>query len=151
MVQRSYPITRGGNTSLIQKKQERPLTGRVQNQRAAKGEERFSRTLEKSVSKKAIRGYYFRWTTLRRGTIGYRELDFLVFGLNGVTAISVKGTDYVHKNGAEKARDRLSELTILQKLNSMGINVREIKSLPAEKLETQEMADKAARELGVYR
>lgn len=144
-------ITRGGNTSFVNREQERPLTGKVQNQKAAKGEERLARTFDKSVGRGIIMDYKFRWTTLRRGVVGYKELDFLVYSNLGPVAISVKGEDFVHRNAKSKAQDKINELLIMTRLKDLGINVSEIKSVPAEKLKTQKDADKVARDLGLYR
>lgn len=152
--QRTYgalPITRGGNTGFVNKEPESPLTGEVQGQKAAEGEERLARTIEKGVTKGLVREHYFRWTTLKRGVVGYKELDELVMTINGPVAISVKGKSFVHRGESAKAQDRINELIIMQQLRNLGINVPEIKSVPAEKLVTQELADKVGRELGVYR
>jgi len=143
--------SRGGGFN-FDKKPEAPLTGTVQDQRAAQGEERFARTLDKGIRKGIVRSHIFRWTTLRRGVVGYKELDELVFKSNGdVLAVSVKGTDFVHRNAGEKEQDKINEVIILTKLREYGLNVREITSIPADKLKTQEDADKIGRQLGVYR
>lgn len=141
---------RGGGWN-PEKKEEKPLTGMVQDQKAAQGEERLARTIEKGLRKGIVRKHYFRWTTLKRGTVGYKELDELVFTLSGVVAISVKGTDFVHKGESARQKDKMNELIILAQLRKLGIDVSEIKSVPADRLKTQEMADKEGRRLGVYR
>lgn len=150
MVQRSR-ITRGGNTTFVNREKERPLSGKVQNQKAAKGEERLARTLEKSISKGLVRQYLFRWTTLKRNVVGYKELDFLVMANNGPVAISVKGEAFVHRSSSSKEQDKINEILIISRLRDFGINVDRVHSIPAESLNTQQDADKVARKLGVYR
>ncbi len=150
MVQKSG-VTRGGYTSFINREPERPLVGKVQNQKAAKGEERLARTFDKSIGRGIIQDYKFRWTTLRRGVVGYKELDFLVYSNLGPVAISVKGTDFVHRNAKSKEQDKINEILILSKLRELGYNVPRITTIPAEKLKTQKEADKVARDLGLYR
>lgn len=150
MVQKSH-ITRGGNTSFINRTKERPLTGKVQNVKAAEGEERLARTLDRSISKGLVRDYKFRWTTLKRGIVGYKELDFLVNSNLGPVAISVKGEGFVHRGSAAHEQDKINELLIISKLRDMDINVSEVKTISAEKLKTQKEADKAAKDLGLYR
>ena len=143
--------TRGGGFN-PEKKIEPPLSGQVQGMKAAKGEERFARTLEKGIRKGLVRSHIFRWTTLKRGVVGYKELDHLVIKSNGdVLAVSVKGTDFVHRNAGEKEQDKINEIIILAKLREYGYNVMGITSIPADKLKTQEDADKVGRSLGVYR
>lgn len=143
--------TRGGGFN-PEKKREAPLTGQVQGLKAAQGEERLARTLDKGVQKGIVKEHRFRWTTLKRGTVGYKELDELVFKTNGdILAISVKGTEFVHKNAGDKEQDRINELIIIAKLREYGFNVGGVTSVPADKLKTQEDADKVGRTLGVYR
>lgn len=143
--------TRGGGFN-PDKPKEAPLSGKVQGLKAAQGEERFARTLEKGMRKGLVRKHYFRWTTLRRGVVGYKELDELVFKSNGdILAVSVKGTDFVHRNARDKEQDKINEVIILSKLRELGLNVMQITSIPADKLKTQEDADKVGRSLGVYR
>lgn len=143
--------TRGGAFN-PDKPPEKPLVGQIQGLKAAEGEERLSRTHDKGIGKGLVRDYRFRWTTLKRGTVGYKELDFLTFKSNGeVLAISVKGSTFVHKTSADKEQDKLNELIILDQLRKYGLNVPEVKTVYAEELETQEAADKVGRKLGIYR
>lgn len=144
--------TRGGNNSFITKKQEAPLTGQVQGMKAAEGEERLARTLEKAIAKGIIREHRFRWTTLKRGTVGYKELDELVIKTSGeVVAISVKGQSFVHRGTAAAEQDKLNELIIMVQLRKYGYRVNEIVTVADTELNTQEDADKVARKLGLYR
>ena len=142
--------TRGGSWN-PNKTPERLLTGIVQDQKASQGEERLARSIEKGIRKGFVRYHYFRWTTLKRSTMQYKELDELVFTINGVVAISVKGVDFVHKGETARNKDKLNELIILTQLRKLGIPVSEIKSVSADKLGTQESADKEARKLGVLK
>lgn len=144
--------TRGGNMGFFQKPKEAPLTGQVQGMKAAKGEERLARTLDKGIRQRLVREHRFRWTTLKRGTVGYKELDELVFLANGrILAISVKGKAFVHASGSAKEQDRFNEALILARLKELGYDVREVTTVYDTDLETQELADKVGRKLGVYR
>lgn len=143
--------TRGGGFNPF-KKPEAPLTGKVQDLKAAQGEERFARTLEKGISKGIVREHKFRWTTLKRGTVGYKELDELIFLTNGrVLAVSVKGQAFVHAGSKNKKQDRINEALQLARLSELGYAVAKIETVFDTELTTQEMADKAGRRLGVYR
>lgn len=144
--------TRGGNTGFFQKEKEVPLTGKVQNLKAAQGEERLARTLDKATGKGIVRDYKFRWTTLRRNTVGFKELDFHIIKTNGeVVPISVKGKAFVHFGTKAKEQDKLNEIIILTKLRELGFNARKVETVFDTDLMTQDMADKAAKKLGLYR
>lgn len=144
-------LTRGGGFNFA-KDPEPALTGKVQNEKAAQGEERLARTLDKSIRKGLVRGYQFRWTTLKRGVVGYKELDFLVQKANGeIIPISVKGKNFVHRNAGDKEQDRINELIIMTKLREYGINAERVQTIYDTELETQELADKAAKKYGLYR
>ena len=144
--------TRGGSKTFIDRPKEVPLTGLVQGLKAAQGEERFSRTLNKGVNKGLVRGYYFRSSPgLPKGIQGWKELDFLVFGTHDIKAISVKGEDFVHKGEVARQQDRLNELIILSRLAAEGIKLDKIISIPADKLVDQEQSDRVGRDLGVWR
>ena len=143
--------TRGGYVGFFQTKPETPLTGEVQGQKAAKGEERFARTIEKGISKGLVQKHYFRWTTLKRGTPGYKELDELIYTPHEILAVSIKGEEFVHRSEADKNQDKINELIILAQLKRYGIDVPRITSIAAESLATQEQADKAGKDLGIWR
>ena len=135
-----------------EKPKERPLTGQVQGMKAAMGEERLARTLDKAIAKGIVREHRFRWTTLKRSTMNYKELDELVIKSNGeVVAISVKGQGFVHRGTAAIEQDKLNELIIMVQLRKYGYNVNKIETIADTELETQEAADKVARKLGLYR
>jgi len=144
-------ITRGGNTSFVNREQERPLTGKVQDLKAAEGEERLSRTIEKGIAKGIVLYHYFRWTTLKRGTVGYKELDEFVMTVFGPKAISVKGPGIVHGSESQKNKDKLNELRILTRLRELGYNVPKVDSVSSLDLKTQKDADRIGRKLGIYR
>jgi len=144
------PATRGGWTGFINKEPEKPLTGKVQNLKAAQGEERFSRTLDKAKKKRLVTNYFFRMSPgVPKQMPGWRELDFLVQTLTNTVAISVKGAGFVHKDTA--AKDKLDELLLLSRLKKLGYSVRKIETIFDYQLATQEMADKVGKSLGVYR
>lgn len=142
---------RGGGYNFA-KKLDAPLTGSVQGRKAAKGEERLARTLDKGVRKGIVRNHIFRWTTLARGVVGWKELDFLIFKANGAAVpVSVKGRAFVHRNAGDVEQDRINEIIIIAKLREYGVNAERVITVYDTELETQEMADKTGRRLGVYR
>lgn len=143
-------FSRGGGFN-PNKEPENPLTGKVQDLKAAAGEERLSRTLNKSINKGLIEGYRFRFTTAPRASIYYKELDFLVLSHTRAVAISVKGEDFVHKSSSSKNQDLINELIILAKLKKYGYDIPKVTTIAASDLETQEGADNAAKKIGLYR
>lgn len=144
-------LNRGGGWN-PDKKPEAPLTGKVQDLKAAQGEERFARTIEKGIRKGIVREHKFRWTTLKRGTVGYKELDELIFLTNGrVLAVSVKGKAFVHFGGKAKEQDKINEALQVSRLRQLGYDVAKVETVFDTDLATQELADKAGRKLGVYR
>lgn len=135
------------------KKQERPLTGKVQDQKAAQGEERLARTIEKGIAKGLARQHFFRWTTLKRSMANvHKELDELIQLSNGQwLAVSVKGGGIIHGSASQKEKDKLSEIIIIAKLRELGVFVSGIQSVTADSLKTQELADREGKKLGIYR
>ena len=142
--------TRGGYGRAFDKKIDPPLSGMVQGMKAAKGEERLARSLNKAVKSGLVLNYFFRWTTLKRGTVGFKELDFLVMTPSGVVAISVKG-GFTHQSSASKEQDRLNEVIILTQLRQLGYPADRVITVEAEDLYNQDAADKIAKKLGVLR
>ena len=135
-----------------EKKTEPPFTGQVQGLRAAEAEERFARTLNKGIAKGIVREYAFRWTTMRRGTVGFKELDNLITKTNGeVVALMFTEETFVHKGERAANQDKLNRLIILSALRNYGYNVSEIVVVLNSKLKTQEESDKQGKLLGVYR
>ena len=151
IVNKSFPSRGGGFNP--NKEPERPLRGIVQDQKAAEGEERLARTLEKAIRKGIVRQHIFRWTTLRRSIANtHKELDELVELANGRwVAISVKGDGIIHGGTTQKNKERVNELNIIKKLAELGVYVSEIITVPANSLKTQEQADKEGRRIGVYK
>jgi hypothetical protein len=145
------PTRHGGNTSFIDKAQENPLTGIVQDLKAAQGEERFARMLEKGINKGLVQEYRFRWTTLRRGQVGYKEADFVIITNTLPMVISVQGVDFTHRSASSKNQDLINDLLILQKLKQLGIDVPKVTNVRADQLTTQESADRVGRQLRLYR
>lgn len=148
---KSPKSTRGGGYN-FERKQEPPLTGEVQDQRAAQGEERFARTLEKARSKGLIQGYLFRYSpAIPKGLPGWLEVDFVILRAQGSKAVSVKGVDFVHKGESARQEDKKKELLLLTRLRSIGLDIPRIDSIAADSLSTQEQADQTGRAIGVYR
>lgn len=147
----SKRLSRGG-AFRPNKEPDKPLTGKVKGLKASDDEERFSHVLGKGISKGIVRDYEFRWTSLKRNSIYYSELDFLVrLVTGGVLAIMFVENSFVHRSAGTKEKDKINEINILQKLRELGFNVREITRVPNEKASTEEKAKKLGRELGVYR
>jgi len=97
--------TRGGFKGAINKEPEMPLTGMVQNLKAAKGEERLSRTVYKAMNKGLVTDFKFRYSPgLKKGMPGWKELDLFVVTPARPIAISVLGASFVHLDtGAQDA------------------------------------------------
>lgn len=144
------PQTRGGWKGFINKNVERPLSGMVQNLKAAQGEERFARTLEKAKMQGLVTNYEFRMSPGQaKQTPGWLELDYFIETPGRAIAISVKGFSFVHKN--TQAKDALNELMILTRLRKMGYSVQKVETVYDYELSTQEGADKIAKKFGVYK
>lgn len=144
-------LSRGGAFQ-PNKEPERPLTGQVKGLKASDDEEYLSRTIEKGISKGIVRDYEFRWTSAKRGSVYYKEMDFKIILANGtLLPIMLVENSFVHRSAGTKEKDKLNQLHLLQKLREMGYNVREIIQVPNEQVSTQEKADKMGRKLGVYR
>lgn len=143
-------LSRGGSFE-FNKEQERPLTGKVQNVNAAKGEERLSRTAEKGIKKRILNYYHFRWRTLKQVAFS-KELDFLFVLANGrAVLVSVKNADFTHFGTKAKETDKLNEISILRKVRELGFSAEKVETVFDRDLDTQEKADKMGRKLGIYR
>ena len=71
------PATRGGYTNFFNKESEVPLTGEIHGLKAAKGEERLARALNKKIGAGTVRSFFFRSSPgLAKGQPGWKELDF---------------------------------------------------------------------------
>ncbi len=142
--------TRGGFKGAINKEQEMPLTGMVQNLKAAKGEERLSRTVYKAMNKGLVTDFKFRYSPgMKKGVPGWKELDLLVVTPSRPIAISVKGASFVHLDTG--AQDAWNELLLAVRLRKEGYPVFRIESVYDYELNTQEDADKVAKRLGFWR
>lgn len=144
-------LSRGGGFR-PNKEPEQPLTGQVKNLKASDDEEYFSRTVEKGIRKGIVRDYEFRWTSAKRGSVYYKEMDFKITLTNGtLVPIMLVENSFVHRSAGAKEKDKLNQIHLLQKLRELGYNVREIIQVPNEQVSTQEKADKTGRKLGIYR
>ena len=142
--------TRGGWKGAINKEQEAPLTGMVQNLKAAKGEERLSRTVYKAMNKGLVVDFKFRYSPgMKKGVPGWKELDLLVVTPSRPIAISVKGASFVHLDTG--AQDAWNELLLTVRLRKEGYPVFKVESVYDYELNTQEDADKVAKRLGFWR
>jgi len=143
-------ISRGGYSGAFEKKKEAPLTGIVKELKAAEGEERVARGLWTGMNKGTVRDFFFRYSPGQpRNSIGWKELDFLIFLPGRVVAASVKGKDFVHRNAAEINEDKKTEITLLTRLRNEGYDVNEINELDASKLTTQDGANQELYKLGI--
>lgn len=142
--------TRGGFKGAINKEQEIPLTGMVQNLKAAKGEERLSRTVYKAMNKGLVTDFKFRYSPgLKKGMPGWKEIDLFLVTPSRPIAISVKGASFVHLDTG--AQDSWNELLIAVRLRKEGYPVFKVESVYDYELNTQEDADKVAKRLGFWR
>lgn len=146
---RAFPkATRGGSTIAFASKKESPLQGQVQGLKAAKGEERLARGLDKRMGKGSVLGYYFRSSPgLTKGVSGWKELDFEVFSLHGTIAISVMGADFVHRGEAKRSQDTINELMLMQRLGNLGRPVKSIEHVFDYELKDQDSAEKVLKRL----
>jgi len=142
--------TRGGYTDFFAKETEAPLTGEINGLKAAKGEERLARALNKLLKIGRINGFYFRSSPgLRKGMPGWKELDFEISTLWGTVAISVEGAEFVHKGESKRNQDKLNEMLIMQRLAQIGRPVRNIERVFDYELKTQADAEKVLRRIGI--
>ena len=142
--------TRGGWTGFFNTPQEDPLTGVVQGLKAAQGEERLARTLDKAISSGLVTRYYFRMSPLiPKQMPGWKELDFLIETFFQPIAISVKGAGFVHLGSTEA--DKFNEMLLKFRLDKLGYKVHDIITVFDYELTTQKDADNVGRRLGIYR
>lgn len=142
--------TRGGFKGAINKEQEIPLTGMVQNLKAAKGEERLSRTVYKAMNKGLVTDFKFRYSPgLKKGMPGWKEIDVFLVTPSRAIAISVKGASFVHLDTG--AQDKWNELLLTMRLRQEGYAVYKVESVYDYELNTQEDADKIGKKFGFWR
>jgi len=114
------------------------LTGMIGDKTASAPEERLANATAK------LAGSAFRFALGYPGEPGWKELDFLFNRFGEFTAVEVDG-EFTHK-GEIREQD-LDDLVRLDGLRKLGVQVSEIKHIPAEDLDTKEMAERVAREL----
>lgn len=142
--------TRGGNTSFINREKERPLTGEINGLKAAQGEERLARVLNKKIGAGSLRGFYFRSSPgLPKGLPGWKELDFEIFTLSGTVAVSVEGASFVHHGEAKRNQDMINELLLMERLRMLGRPVPRIERIFDYQLKTEADAEKALKKIGI--
>jgi hypothetical protein len=142
--------TRGGGYGFFAKEVEEPLTGEVHGLKAAKGEERFARVLNKAIKKGSVRSYFFRSSPgLEKGQPGWKELDFEIETTSGTVAVSVEGADFVHKGESKRNQDKINEMLIMARLAKMGRPVPRIERVFDYELTTQADAEKVVKRLGI--
>lgn len=142
--------TRGGNTSFINREKEAPLTGKINNLKAAQGEERMARVLNKKMNTGNVRGYYFRSSPgLPKGLPGWKELDFEIFTLSGTVAVSVEGASFVHHGESKRNQDLINELLLMERLKKLGRPVPRIERIFDYQLKTEADAEKALKKIGI--
>lgn len=116
-----------------------PLTGWVHGIDASDLEERFARGLDNA-------GIGYKFKTLIPTAFSLpresKELDFLVPSL--IRPVEIDG-EIGHKTSAQQAKDALRDAQLNPELRKMGYN--DIKHILWNELETQELADRVAREL----
>ena len=119
-------------------REEEVLTGMIGEKTASAPEERLANATAR------LAGRAFRFALGYPGEPGWKELDFLFNRFGQFTAVEVDG-EFAHK-GEIREQD-LDDLVKLDKLRDLGVEVSEIIHIPAENLETKEMAKREAREL----
>jgi hypothetical protein len=142
--------TRGGYSGFLNKEPEAPLTGEINGLKAAKGEERLARALNKKIGKGTVQSFFFRSSPgLPKGVAGWRELDFEVATTHGTIAISVEGASFVHLGETSRNKDKISEMLIMERLAKIGRPVPRIERVFDYELKTQADAEKILKRLGI--
>jgi hypothetical protein len=120
------------------------LVGEVQGKTVYADEERFYKAVLKTGKSLAT---YVQFDIGRKGMPGHRTLDQLTNTAFGWRAFEVDGVGFVHRGEQARAKDRLADIQRVEGLRYLGIDVREIEHVPDTKLQTQEDADRTARNL----
>ena len=143
--------TRGGNTSAFQRKVEEPLSGNINGLKAAKGEERLARALNKRMKAGTVRTFYFRSSPgmQKNPANQWKELDFEIFTLSGTIAVSVEGAAFVHRGESKREQDKLNEIMLMSRLAKLGRPVAKIERVFDYELKDQDGAEKVLKRLGV--
>lgn len=82
-----------------------------------------------------------------KGMPGWKELDFLHNTVHGWKAIEIDDTSFVHKGASGKAEIVNEDIVRLMGLRQLGINVPEIIHVDGARLQTQDDAKRAQREI----
>ena len=127
-----------GSSRINIEREDEVLTGAIDEKPASAPEERLANATAR------LAGRAFRFALGYPGEPGWKELDFLFNRLGSFTAVEVDG-EFAHKG--EILTQDLDDLVRLDGLRKLGIDVSEIKHIPAEDLDTKEMAERVAREL----
>lgn len=142
--------TRGGYSGFFNKEPETPLTGQINGLKAAKGEERLARALNKRIGKGTVQSFFFRSSPgLAKGMPGWKELDFEISTPHGTIAVSVEGADFVHHGESKRNQDKLNEMLIMERLAKIGRPVPRIERIFDYELTTQADAEKVLKKLGI--
>lgn len=143
--------TRGGNTSAFERKVEEPLSGKINGLKAAKGEERLARALNKRMKSGTVRTFYFRSSPgmQKNPANQWKELDFEIFTLSGTIAVSVEGASFVHMGESKREQDKLNEIMLMSRLAKLGRPVAKIHRVFDYELKDQDGAEKVLKRLGV--
>lgn len=80
-----------------------------------------------------------------QGQTGWKELDFLFLSQGSIIAVEVDDTTFIHRG--ENPDQDPDDLIRMEGLKELGVNVDKIHHIDAQKLSTQEVAERTAREL----
>jgi hypothetical protein len=143
--------TRGGYKGFFETKKEAPLTGKISGLKAAQGEERLARALDKRKKQGTVRQYFFRSSPgmPKIAAAQWKELDFEIFTLFGTIAVSVEGASFVHMGESKRNQDKINEMLLMERLAKLGRPVRKIERVFDYELKDQEGAEKVAKKLGL--
>lgn len=119
------------------------LLGSVKGMDAKQGEERFAKALDEIGE---VLGYQFRIAVgAPRGMPGWKELDFLIQTIYGYTAVEIDDMSFVHLG--KQAEMTMEDGIRIAGLADMGVNVRQIEHVDNARLQNQEDAARAVKEL----
>jgi hypothetical protein len=143
--------TRGGNTSFFKKEKEENLSGKINGLKAAQGEERLARALDRRIKAGTVRTFYFRSSPgmQKSNATLWRELDFEIFTLSGTMAVSVEGSAYVHRGESKRNQDKLNEVLLMSRLAKVGRPVAKIERVFDYELKDQAGAETVLKRLGI--
>jgi hypothetical protein len=132
----------------ISQEEEDVYTGIVLGDKASHGEENFYNAIMKTGMVSYV---WFRYAVgAPRNLPGQKELDFLIITLSGAyIAVQIRDYEFVHAGAEMQAKDRYSDIYILEELRNNGITVvdNEIKSVDNKDVDTPEEAKKVAERM----